>query len=186
VRVRKAESRYRELLRIERSTRLGELAGSLAHELNQPLAAILSSARAALRYLKSGYMEPDLFREILNQIAIDDKRAASIISSMRNMLKKGSADTERIEINDLVAEGVTIFHGEAVNRSIRIETLSPREQEVFRHVISGRLNKQIACDLDIAEQTVKIHRGRIMKKLAVDSFAELVRLADKAGIVPAP
>jgi FixJ family two-component response regulator len=68
----------------------------------------------------------------------------------------------------------------------RLETLSSREQEVLRHVISGRLNKQIAFDLGIAEPTVKIHRGRIMKKLAVDSLAELVRLAEKAGVVPAP
>lgn len=68
----------------------------------------------------------------------------------------------------------------------RIETLSPREHEVLRHVISGRLNKQIAFDLGIAEHTVKIHRGRIMKKLAVDSLADLVRLADKAGLAPAP
>ena len=68
----------------------------------------------------------------------------------------------------------------------RIETLSPREHEVLRHVISGRLNKQIAFDLGIAEHTVKIHRGRIMKKLAVDSLADLVRLAEKAGLAPTP
>jgi len=67
----------------------------------------------------------------------------------------------------------------------RLEKLSPREHEVLRHVISGRLNKQIAYDLGIAEHTVKIHRGRIMKKLAVDSVAELVRLAAQAGIAPA-
>jgi len=66
----------------------------------------------------------------------------------------------------------------------RIETLSPREHEVLRHVISGRLNKQIAFDLGIAEHTVKIHRGRIMKKLAVASLADLVRLVEKAGIEP--
>jgi FixJ family two-component response regulator len=68
----------------------------------------------------------------------------------------------------------------------RIEKLTPREHDVLRHVISGRLNKQIAYDLGIAEQTVKIHRGRIMKKLAVASLADLLRLAEKAGIVAAP
>jgi FixJ family two-component response regulator len=68
----------------------------------------------------------------------------------------------------------------------RIENLSPREYEVLRHVITGRLNKQIAFDLGIAEQTIKIHRGRIMKKLAVGSLADLIRLTEKAGIVPAP
>jgi len=72
------------------------------------------------------------------------------------------------------------------NACRRIETLSTREHDVLRHVISGRLNKQIAYDLGIAEQTVKIHRGRIMKKLSVDSLADLVRLAEKAGIAPSP
>jgi FixJ family two-component response regulator len=72
------------------------------------------------------------------------------------------------------------------NASRRIETLSPREHDVLRHVISGRLNKQIAYDLGIAEQTVKIHRGRIMKKLEVASLADLIRLAEKSGITPAP
>ncbi len=67
----------------------------------------------------------------------------------------------------------------------RIEELTPREHEIFRYVITGMLNKQIALKLDIAEKTVKVHRGRIMEKLRVDSVADLVRLAEKAGIEPA-
>ena len=66
----------------------------------------------------------------------------------------------------------------------RIELLTPRELEIFRYVITGMLNKQIALKLGIAEKTVKVHRGRIMEKLRVDSVAELVRLAEKAGIKP--
>ena len=65
-----------------------------------------------------------------------------------------------------------------------IEQLTPREQEVLRYVITGMLNKQIASKLGIAEKTVKVHRGRVMEKLGVDSVAELVRLAEKAGIKP--
>jgi signal transduction histidine kinase len=122
VRVRKAESRYRELLRIDRSSRLGEMAGSLAHELSQPLTAILSSAQAALRFLKAGRPQPDLLREILEQIVGDDKRAASIINGMRNMLKKRPADRELLDINDMVVEIAAVFQGEAINRHIRVET----------------------------------------------------------------
>ena len=66
----------------------------------------------------------------------------------------------------------------------RIELLTSRELEVLRYVITGMLNKQIALKLDIAEKTVKVHRGRIMEKLRVDSVADLVRLAEKAGIKP--
>jgi len=66
-----------------------------------------------------------------------------------------------------------------------IDTLTPREKEVLRWVITGRLNKQIAYDLGIAEKTVIVHRGRIMQKTRASSVAELVRLAEKADISPA-
>ena len=66
----------------------------------------------------------------------------------------------------------------------RLEALSPREFEIFRLVIGGYLNKQIAFALNIAEQTVKHHRGRVMRKLQADSLADLVRLAENAGITP--
>jgi len=66
----------------------------------------------------------------------------------------------------------------------RINLLTQREYEILRYVITGMLNKQIAFTLKIAEKTVKIHRGRVMGKLRVNSVAELVRLAEKAGIEP--
>jgi RNA polymerase sigma factor (sigma-70 family) len=62
-----------------------------------------------------------------------------------------------------------------------LSTLTPREREVFEAVIAGRLNKQIARDLGITLRTVKFHRGRMMKKLQVQSLAELVRLAEGMG-----
>ena len=67
----------------------------------------------------------------------------------------------------------------------RLATLTHREREVLEYVIAGRLNKQIAASLGTVEKTVKVHRGRMMSKLGVKSVADLVRLADKAGIVPA-
>jgi len=75
--------------------------------------------------------------------------------------------------------------GEVHDTLKRIEQLTPREQEVLRFVITGMLNKRIALKLGIAEKTVKVHRGRIMEKLCVDSVADLVRLAEKADIRPA-
>jgi len=75
-------------------------------------------------------------------------------------------------------------YDEALEIHRHIELLTPREKEILRYVITGMLNKQIALKLDIAEKTVKVHRGRIMEKLCVDSVAELVRLAEKVGIKP--
>jgi len=63
-----------------------------------------------------------------------------------------------------------------------IETLSPREYEVFTLVASGLLNKQTAAQLGTAEKTIKVHRARVMEKLKVDSLAGLVRLAERAGV----
>ncbi|MFO1313973.1 MAG: response regulator [Burkholderiales bacterium] len=68
----------------------------------------------------------------------------------------------------------------------RLERLTPREREVFAHVIAGRLNKVIADRLGTAEHTVKVHRGRVMDKLGAASVADLVRLAQQLGIPPAP
>ena len=68
----------------------------------------------------------------------------------------------------------------------RISALTPREFEVFRLVIAGLLNKQIAAELGAALRTIKTHRGRVMHKLGVESVAELVRLAQRADVTPAP
>ena len=64
----------------------------------------------------------------------------------------------------------------------KIATLTPREREVLTHVVAGRLNKQIAGDLGTVEKTIKVHRSRMMEKLGVRTVADLVRLAQKAGI----
>jgi len=61
----------------------------------------------------------------------------------------------------------------------RFETLSPREREVMALVCSGKMNKQIAAELGLSEITVKVHRGKVMRKMQADSLPELVRLADR-------
>ena len=64
----------------------------------------------------------------------------------------------------------------------RLDALTPREREVLQHVVSGKLNKQIAGDLGIAEATVKMHRAHVMEKMKVQSVAELTRLTERFGI----
>jgi FixJ family two-component response regulator len=73
---------------------------------------------------------------------------------------------------------------DAISR--RVTSLTPREAEVFRHVIAGRLNKQIAARLGTAEKTIKVHRARVMHKMSVRSVAELTRVADLIGVRPEP
>jgi FixJ family two-component response regulator len=64
----------------------------------------------------------------------------------------------------------------------RYRSLTTREQQVMQQVISGLLNKQIAAELNITEDTVKFHRGHIMGKMRADSLADLVRMAENLGI----
>jgi len=81
------------------------------------------------------------------------------------------------DVKDLGEEGRTADVLE------RVKLLTPRETEVFALVVTGMLNKQIAGELGIAEKTVKVHRARVMEKMRASSVAELVRMADRAGVI---
>jgi FixJ family two-component response regulator len=67
----------------------------------------------------------------------------------------------------------------------RLATLTPREREVLGHVVAGKRNKQIAAHLGTGEQNIKVHRGRLMRKLGVRSVADLVRVTERLGVLPA-
>ena len=118
------------------------------------------------------------------------------VPSAARALKRGAEDflTKPVDGKELVSavsaaiERDTVAleeRADLIDVSSRLERLSPREYEVMTHVITGRLNKQIASDLGIAEETVKIHRGRVMRKLEVVSVVDLVRLAERANVPPA-
>ncbi|HEX2885629.1 response regulator transcription factor [Vineibacter terrae] len=117
-----------------------------------------------------------------------------IPTSVRAM-KAGAADflTKPVKEEDLLDAISRIREREALQHHERQElqairsrlaTLTPREHEVLTHVITGRLNKQIAFDLGTVEKTIKVHRGRMMEKMGVRSVAELVRMAERVGIRP--
>ena len=111
-------------------------------------------------------------------------------------MRKGAVDflTKPVDCSDLFAAIERAMVADAERReqhaakasfAEQIATLTPREQEVMTYVITGMLNKQAAAQLGISEETVKIHRGRVMQKLNIVSVAELVRLCERAGIAPA-
>ncbi len=111
-------------------------------------------------------------------------------------MKKGAVDfltkpVDRDHLLESISESLARdredrkTHSDKAEVRNRLATLSPREYEVMTFVVAGMLNKQIAYELEIAEDTVKIHRGRMMRKMKADSVAELVRLTEIAGVIPA-
>jgi signal transduction histidine kinase len=98
------------------------LTASLAHELNQPLAAILSNAQAALRFLKSDKPDLNEFQEIMQDIISDDQRAGNVIRSLRSMMKREEGEKRPTILNDILNEVIQIFRSEAILRNLSIET----------------------------------------------------------------
>ena len=93
-----------ELAHLSRVAMLGELSGSLAHELNQPLTAILSNAQAAQRFLKHDPPRLDKIDEILADIVSSDHRAGAVIQRLRLLLRKEDAQRRALDVNDVVAD----------------------------------------------------------------------------------
>ncbi len=115
------------------------------------------------------------------------------ISISVHAMKAGAIDflTKPVKERDLLNAIAYAENVDGRNRQARAElalinakiaTLTPREREVLYHVVAGRLNKQIAADLGTVEKTIKVHRGRMMKKLGLRTVVDLVRLAEKVGI----
>ncbi len=111
-------------------------------------------------------------------------------------MKKGAVDflTKPVDRDHLLKAIAESLEKDRENRKTldnlarvrkKLAALSQREYEVMTYVIAGLLNKQIAYELGITEDTVKVHRGRLMKKMNAESVAELVRLTEIAGVKPA-
>ncbi|KVZ78706.1 hypothetical protein WL22_05200 [Burkholderia ubonensis] len=110
----------RELVHLTRISALGELAGSLAHELNQPLTAILSNAQAAQRFMDADPINLSEIRETLDDIVADNCRAGEIIRKMRALLRKGDVDLQPLDLGSVVRDVVLLVHSDAVLRGVRM------------------------------------------------------------------
>ncbi|MGJ0485729.1 MAG: sensor histidine kinase [Methylomicrobium sp.] len=109
-----------ELTYLARVTTLGELSGSLAHELSQPLTAILSNAQAAQRFLARDKADLEEVRNILNDIVAEDMRAGDIIQRLRLLLKKGEIQYLPLNLNKMVAEVLRLVATDLLNHNITV------------------------------------------------------------------
>ncbi len=116
-----------ELLHAGRIATMGELAGALAHEINQPLSGIMSNAQAALRYLSAPAPDLEEVKEILQDIVKDDARAGDVIKRLRVLLKKNTVAFEPLDLNSVFRDVVGFLRSDAVIRDVAVTTdLDPR------------------------------------------------------------
>jgi signal transduction histidine kinase len=113
-----AQRLRRDLAHVGRVSTMGALTASLAHELNQPLTAILSNAQAAQRILRGESVKRDEILEILTEIVEDDKRAGEVIYRLRGLLKKGGLEFTLLDVNEMVGEVARLVSGDAVLRNV--------------------------------------------------------------------
>jgi PAS domain S-box-containing protein len=117
-----AEQRRKEVTHLTRVAILGELSGALAHELNQPLTAILSNAQAAQRLLARAPKDVAMVSEILDDIVTDDLRAGEVITRLRALLKKGEASFNPLDLNDVATEVLALARSELIDRHVTVST----------------------------------------------------------------
>jgi PAS domain S-box-containing protein len=111
-----------ELSHLSRVALIGEMSASIAHELNQPLAGILSNAAAGQRFIEQGDVDLGEMRELLGDIIADGRRASDVMRGIREMVKKGQVARRPVDLNEVVMEAVRMVSPDAVLRSCQVET----------------------------------------------------------------
>jgi len=111
-----------DLARVSRVTTMGELTASLAHEVNQPIAAAVTDARTCLRWLTREQPDVEEAREAASRVVKDATRAAEIISRVRQLFKKGTAERELVDVNEMIREMIVLLRSEITRYSISVRT----------------------------------------------------------------
>ncbi len=126
------QQQRQELAHLTRVAILGEMSGTLAHELNQPLAAIMTNAQTAQRLLAGPSVDMAEMREILKDIVEDDHRAAEVIRRVRTLLKKGGTEFQALDLGEIVRETLGLAHSELMTRHVKVNLRVARDLPVVR------------------------------------------------------
>jgi PAS domain S-box-containing protein len=122
-----ADAHRRELAHLSRVAMLGELSGALAHELSQPLTAVLSNAQAARRLLDQDPLDVGQLRAAVDDIIRSDRRAGAVIDRLRALLRKDETVRQPLDVNDIAREVIDLAYGELASRRVTVTTaLTPR------------------------------------------------------------
>jgi len=110
-----------ELARVSRLTTMGELAASIAHEVNQPLTAVNNNSNACLRLLANQNLQPDVLRRALEEIVADSTRASAVMARIRALIKKTPAEKTKVDINEVIQEVLSLTGRELFENQILLE-----------------------------------------------------------------
>jgi C4-dicarboxylate-specific signal transduction histidine kinase len=110
-----------ELARVSRLTTMGELAASIAHEVNQPLTAVTNNSNACLRLLAAGNLKPEVLRRALEEIVADGSRASAVVARIRGFINKAPAEKNQLDINEVIQEALALTGRELLENRVLVE-----------------------------------------------------------------
>jgi C4-dicarboxylate-specific signal transduction histidine kinase len=173
-----------EIARIARVTTMGELAASIAHELNQPLGSIVTTGDACLRWLAANPPNLDEARQAVEAIIRDGTRASSVLVRTRGLLRRGERLRERLDINDVVREVIVLLDGELRRNGVSLRTEMPAN---LRPVVVDRvLLQQVILNLIMnAMEAMRAvsDRARVLRiRTEEQSSGSIVVLVQDSGV----
>ena len=166
----------RQVWHIDRVASTGALAGSLAHELSQPLSAILNNAQAGLRFMSKEKEKIDLdeIREILGDIVRDDKRAGAVINGLRSMLQQRETPRANVDLAQCTEEVIELLHSEFVRFNVQVDrmlehqlTVKTNKTQIQQVLINLMMNAIEAMSAQPDERALKIMLTRHDSKVQV-------------------
>jgi len=181
-----ADAHRRQLAHLSRVATLGELSGALAHELSQPLTAVLTNAQAARHFLNRQPIDLEQIRGALDDIIKNDKRAGAVIDRLRALLRKGEDARQPIDISEVAREVIDLAYGELTSRRVTVKSaLTP----TIPPVLGDRVQlQQVVLNLvlnacDAMNNTVATDRQLALSTSADDGFVELA-VSDRGSGIP--
>jgi signal transduction histidine kinase len=175
-----------ELVYVNRFSTAGELTASIAHEINQPLTAILNNAETANVILQSSSPDVAELKDIVNDIMQDDRRAAEVIRRMRSLLKKAPFEPKNMDVNDLARETVAFLSKLAIGRKVELVCVITPDALL---ILGDRIQLQqvilnlVVNGLDAMGETPSGHRIIKVQTSRIDNFAEL-SVSDRGQGIP--
>jgi PAS domain S-box-containing protein len=177
-----------EMAHLSRVTTLGELSGSIVHELNLPLSAILSNAQAAQRALANGGADLSEMQEILTEIVSEDQRATEVIQHLRQWLKKGEVQQRSLRINEVVEDVLKLIRSDLINQKVTVNTELAQNlptvtgdrvqlQQVLLNLVVNACDAMASCN--DAERRLLIRTG-----IKNGSSEALISISDQGGSIP--